>query len=76
MASGTPPTTKMLAWMFRKARVERGLTQRAAADLLGVTSVHLCNIERSHGDPSLAFLKRACYLYKRDLWTEAKEQGA
>ena len=34
------------------------LSQRAMAKLLGITAVHLCNIERGHSLPSLNLCQR------------------
>jgi transcriptional regulator with XRE-family HTH domain len=42
----------------RYLRDEAGLTQRAMADLLGITAVHLCNIENSKSAPSPELLDR------------------
>ena len=39
-------------------RETRGLTQRAAAAVLGVSDVHLCNIERDKARPSEDLLNR------------------
>ena len=37
---------------IRHIREARGLTQRAAAEALGITDVHLCNLERDKARPS------------------------
>jgi transcriptional regulator with XRE-family HTH domain len=42
----------------RYLRDEAGLTQRAMADLLGITAVHLCNIENNKSAPSPDLLDR------------------
>ena len=47
----------------RELRHSLGLTQRAAAEELDVSCVHLCNIENNKSMPSAALLKRY-----RDLW--------
>ena len=47
----------------RYVRESQGLTQRAAARELGVSVVHLCNIEKSKSMPSPELLDRY-----RDLW--------
>lgn len=47
----------------RELRKTAGLTQRAAADALGVSYVHLCNIENGKSAPSASLLDRC-----RDLW--------
>jgi transcriptional regulator with XRE-family HTH domain len=47
----------------RDFRVSLGLTQRAAADALGVSYVHLCNVEKNRTAPSQALVDRY-----RELW--------
>src|SRR6516164_11168066 len=47
----------------RQLRESLGLTQREAARQLGVSVVHLCNIENEHASPSTELLDRF-----RDLW--------
>ncbi len=41
-----------------KIRLGAGDSQREAADRLGITNVHLCDIERGHSRPSLDLLER------------------
>jgi transcriptional regulator with XRE-family HTH domain len=47
----------------RQLRESLGLTQRAAAHALGISFVHLCNIERNRATPSPALIDKF-----RDLW--------
>jgi transcriptional regulator with XRE-family HTH domain len=44
-------------------RERKGLSQRAAAELLGITTVHLSNVENNKSSPSPSLLSR----YK-DVW--------
>lgn len=48
---------------IRILRERAGLTQQSAADALGVTNVHLCNLENNKATPSTALIKRC-----RELW--------
>ncbi len=50
------PNLRVLAARFRRLRIERGLTQRAAADLIGVGPPVVRRIEGAVGNPSLAVL--------------------
>jgi transcriptional regulator with XRE-family HTH domain len=47
----------------RYLRTAQGLTQRVAAQQLGISVVHLCNIENDKASPSPELLERF-----RDLW--------
>ncbi len=47
----------------RRVREQKGLTQRAAAEILGISYVHLSNIENNKAAPSQSLLNR----YK-DVW--------
>lgn len=48
---------------LRTRRQSTGLTQRAAARDLGLTPVHLCNLERGHSTPSHSLLLAIAELY-------------
>lgn len=48
---------------IRQIRESRGLTQRAAAEALGISSVHLCNVENEKSTPSDELVDRI-----RDIW--------
>lgn len=52
----------------RKLRTELGLTQQAVADALGISVVHLCNIENDKAMPSAGLLDRYRKLYGVDLY--------
>lgn len=52
-------------------RQSLGLTQRAAAEKLGISYVHLCNIENDKADPSTALLDRYRELWGVDLYVYA-----
>jgi transcriptional regulator with XRE-family HTH domain len=54
---GLSPLTP-LARTARFVRERRQLTQRAAAKALGVSYVHVCNIERGKATPSVALVER------------------
>jgi len=48
-----------------------GLTQRAAAEALGISCVHLCNVEKNKAVPSPALLERFRELWNVDLYVLA-----
>ncbi len=52
-------------------RRSKALTQKAAADKLGITNVHLCNIENDVSIPSPDLLERMSELYGVDLYVYA-----
>ena len=52
-------------------REAHGLTQRAAADALGVSYVHLCNIERDKAMPSPEMLEKFRRTWGVDLYVLA-----
>lgn len=52
----------------RHLRESLGMTQRAAAEKLGISVVHLCNIENSKSAPSPALLERFRELWNVDLY--------
>ena len=52
-----------LGHIARRVRESKGLTQIAAAKLLGISNVHLCNLEGDKAQPSPELLARY-----RDLW--------
>lgn len=52
-------------------RESRGVNQREAAKLLGVSVVHLCNIENNKSAPSSALLDRYSELWGVDLYVLA-----
>jgi transcriptional regulator with XRE-family HTH domain len=51
----------------RYVRQSRGLSQRAAAEELGVSYVHLSNVERGRADPSTALVARFSTVFGVDL---------
>jgi transcriptional regulator with XRE-family HTH domain len=55
----------------RHLRESLGLTQRAAAARLGISCVHLCNIENNKSVPSPALLERFRELWNVDLYVLA-----
>lgn len=60
----------------RRTRQSLGLSQLEAADKLGVSNVHLCNIERDKAIPSSAFLAAFREKFGIDLYVLAWcEQG-
>ncbi len=55
----------------RYVRERLGLTQRAAADALGVSAVHLSNVERGRTVPSSSLVSRFKNVYKIDVYVLA-----
>ena len=55
----------------RHLRETMGLTQRAAAEALGISCVHLCNVENNKSLPSPALLERFRELWNVDLYVLA-----
>jgi len=55
----------------RKLRDTLGITQRTAAEALGISVVHLCNIENEKSQPSPELLDRYCDLWGVDLYVMA-----
>jgi transcriptional regulator with XRE-family HTH domain len=55
----------------RYLRESLGLTQRAAAEQLNISYVHLCNIENSKAMPSPSLLERFRELWNVDLYVLA-----
>ena len=52
-------------------RESRGLTQRAAAEKLSITPVHLCNIEKGKAHPSHELLRKYREVMGVDLYVLA-----
>lgn len=55
----------------RYVRERRGMTQRAAAAALGVSAVHLSNVERSRTVPSSSLISRFNDVYGIDVYVLA-----
>ncbi len=55
----------------RHLRESQGLTQRAAAQELGISVVHLCNVENDKAMPSPSLLERYRELWNVDLYVLA-----
>lgn len=55
----------------RHLRESLGLSQRAAAEQLGISCVHLCNIEKNKAMPSPGLLERFRELWNVDLYVLA-----
>ena len=49
-------------------REDFGLTQRATADRLGVSYVHLCNIEKDKSNPSADLMEKYRVVFGVDLY--------
>lgn len=47
-----------LGCAIRAVRKFRGMTQRAAASALGISAVHLCNVESGQSMPSCGLLAK------------------
>src|SRR3954468_7167629 len=52
----------------RSVRESLGLTQKAAAEALGVSSVHLSNVERGVTPPSASLISRFTDVYGIDVY--------
>jgi transcriptional regulator with XRE-family HTH domain len=52
----------------RYVREHKGMTQRAAAEALGVSSVHLSNVERGVTPPSASLITRFSEVYGVDVY--------
>ncbi len=65
------PTDRQIGMAFVRARRRLGWTQVYAAVKLGITHVHLCNVERGNSVASIHLLRAACRLYDGDLWRRA-----
>jgi transcriptional regulator with XRE-family HTH domain len=60
----------------KRLRESLGWTQRATADALNVSYVHLCNVENNKSQPSQSLLDRYSELWGVDLYVYAWcEQG-
>lgn len=55
----------------RRLRESHGLTQRLAAERLGVSNVHLCNIENDKSAPSATLLEAYREVFGVDLYVMA-----
>lgn len=64
----------------RRVREKRGLMQKEAAALLGITTVHLCNIENNKAMPSSALIEKYRQLWGVDIyvlaWCECGKSNA
>lgn len=76
MMIGEKPFMISVGRTARRTRESLGLTQREAAERLGVSNVHLCNIEKDKAVPSSAFLAAFRDEFDVDLYVLAWcEQG-
>lgn len=57
-----------LGTTIRFVREAKGLTQRAAATLLGVSDVHLCNLERDKARPSPDLIAKILHTWDVDIY--------
>ena len=55
----------------RELRAALGISQRRAADMLGITSVHLCNVEKGRAAPSQHLIDKYRELWGIDLYVLA-----
>jgi transcriptional regulator with XRE-family HTH domain len=70
---------KRLGRRLRELRVERGLSQEEAADLIGLHAKSLPRIEGGTANPTVATLVAASVAYKVSLsalFTETQEEGS
>jgi transcriptional regulator with XRE-family HTH domain len=61
----------MIGDVARELREQLEMSQKEAADALGVTQVHLCNIEKNRSKPSPSLLDRYRELWGIDLYVFA-----
>lgn len=61
----------MLGKTARYIREAQGLNQREAAQQLGISDVHLCNVENNKSSPSSALIDRYRELWSVDLYVLA-----
>jgi transcriptional regulator with XRE-family HTH domain len=59
----------------RHVRERLGMTQRAAAEALGVSSVHLSNVERGVTPPSASLIARFTDVYGIDIYVLSYCEG-
>ena len=62
---------KNIGRLARELRESLGLSQRAAAHELGITNVHLCNIEKEKSSPSPELLEKYRQIWGIDLYVYA-----
>jgi transcriptional regulator with XRE-family HTH domain len=55
----------------RRVREKQGLMQKEAATLLGITTVHLCNIENNKAMPSAGLIEKYRELWGVDIYVLA-----
>ena len=48
---------------MREIRIERGLSQRAAAEKAGLTPVYLCYLEHDRNEPTIRVMRRLARVY-------------
>lgn len=60
---------------IKRIREGRGLTQRAAAEVLGISDVHLCNLEHGKLRPSSALLDKMFEAWGVDVYILACLHG-
>lgn len=66
-----PALNEFLGKTARYLRESFGLTQRAAAKALGISFVHLCNIENNRSAPSSRLLERYKEIWGIDVYIMA-----
>ena len=59
---------ELLGKTARQLRESLGMTQRAAAEVLGVSVVHLCNVENGKANPSLELIAKYQETWGVDLY--------
>ena len=62
------PRMKAIGTTVRYVREKRGMTQKAAAEALGVSPVHLSNVERGVTPPSALLISRFAVIYGIDVY--------
>lgn len=61
----------MIGDIARELREQLEMSQKDAADALGITQVHLCNVEKNKSKPSPSLLDRYRELWGIDLYVFA-----
>ena len=62
------PRMTAIGTTVRYVREKRGMTQKAAAEALGVSSVHLSNVERGVTTPSALLISRFAEVFGIDCY--------
>lgn len=74
---GGLPISKRVSAALTRARQHRGIEQKWLAEKLGISNVHLCNLEKGKAKPSFEMLRDWCkalgYTVRVDIRPTMKE---